>query len=78
MRIHSFKVNVVDVQDPIAKCKDVSVTLDVNGDATVLPTEIDNGSTDNCFYDYYEYGTGSLLTEYNFDCSDLGVQHSSA
>jgi hypothetical protein len=57
VRIHSFKVNVVDTQAPIAKCKDVSVTLDVNGDATVLPTEIDNGSTDNCFYDYYEYGT---------------------
>jgi len=73
VRIHSFKVNVVDVQAPIARCKDVSVTLDVNGDATVLPTEIDNASTDNCFFDYYEYGTGNLLTEYNFDCSDLGL-----
>lgn len=73
IRIHSFKVNVVDVQAPIARCKNVSVSLDVNGDATVLPTEIDNLSTDNCFYDYYEYGTlSSLLTEYNFDCSDLG------
>lgn len=74
VRIHSFKVNVVDVQAPIARCKDVTVALDVNGDATVLPTEIDNGSTDNCFFDYYEFGTfNNLLTEYNFDCSDLGL-----
>ncbi|HPI06150.1 MAG TPA: HYR domain-containing protein [Saprospiraceae bacterium] len=74
VRIHSFKVNVVDIQAPTAKCKDVTVSLDVNGDATVLPTEIDNGSTDNCFFDYYEFGTlSALLNEYNFDCSDLGV-----
>lgn len=74
VRIHSFKVNVVDVQAPIAKCKDVTVSLDANGDATVLPTEIDNGSTDNCFFDYYQFGTlSTLLTEYEFDCSDLGV-----
>lgn len=74
VRIHSFKVNVVDVQAPIAKCQPVTVALDANGDAVVLPTEIDNGSTDNCFFDYYQYGTlSTLLTEYEFDCTDLGV-----
>ena len=74
VRTHSFKVNVVDVHAPIAKCQDVTVALDANGDAFVLPTEIDNGSTDNCFFDYYVYGTlSSLLTQYDFDCSDLGV-----
>jgi hypothetical protein len=72
VRLHTFKVNVVDNVLPIAKCQDVTAVLDGSGNVVVLPTTIDNGSSDNCFYDYYEYGTGNLLTQYSFDCSDLG------
>ncbi|MBV1922740.1 MAG: T9SS type A sorting domain-containing protein [Flavobacteriaceae bacterium] len=36
-----------DVVAPIAVCMPFATTLDVNGEAIVLPTDIDGGSTDN-------------------------------
>uniref|UniRef100_UPI004056A8AD immunoglobulin-like domain-containing protein n=1 Tax=Roseivirga sp. TaxID=1964215 RepID=UPI004056A8AD len=59
-------VNVIDSVDPIALAKDVTVTLDDNGNASVSTTDVDNGSSDNS-------GSVSLsLSQTTFACSDFG------
>jgi PKD repeat protein len=40
-------VNVLDTIKPIVVCKNISLVLS-NGTASLLPTDIDNGSSDNC------------------------------
>ncbi len=60
-------VFVGDVIPPVALCQDVSVTLDDIGLGIVLPTEIDNGSNDEC-------GIASLtLNQNSFNCFDVGL-----
>ena len=63
--IHMFTVNVIDTQKPVAKCADITVSLNNNGQVTVPVQDIDNGSTDNCFFNY-------TISSYAFTCSDLG------
>jgi hypothetical protein len=61
------EVEVQDVTAPIAECQDITVDLDSSGMATILASDIDNGSSDNC---------DSLLLSVNqtqFDCGDLGA-----
>ncbi len=41
-------VTVVDMVPPVAICQDITVALDANGDATITPGMIDNGSNDAC------------------------------
>jgi hypothetical protein len=57
-----------DTEDPVAKCKDVTVNLDANGEASINPGQINNGSTDNC---------GIVINLINgdssFDCDDIGT-----
>ncbi|MGB1316335.1 MAG: gliding motility-associated C-terminal domain-containing protein, partial [Chitinophagales bacterium] len=59
----------VTVQDniaPVAICQNITVQLDAAGNANILPTDIDNGSFDNC-------GTMTLsLNDSSFTCSDVG------
>src|SRR5204863_6034114 len=44
-----------------------TVQLDANGQATIIPAQIDNGSTDAC-------GIASLsLSQTNFDCTNIGA-----
>ena len=62
---YTFKVNVVDNQAPNPICQDITVSLDGSGQATVDPDDIDNGSTDNCFFNY-------VSTSVTYDCDDLG------
>ncbi len=62
-------VTVVDPVAPTAVCKDITVVLDVNGQATIVAADIDGGSTDNC-------GSVTISIDPNdgtFDCSDAGV-----
>ncbi|MCF8459885.1 MAG: HYR domain-containing protein [Flavobacteriales bacterium] len=64
-------VTIEDTVDPTAICQNITVQLDANGDATVLATTIDNGSTDNC-------GIASITlngnaSSHDFDCSNVGV-----
>jgi len=63
----SFIITVVDNEDPVAVCQDVTIELDEFGLASIDTSDIDNGSTDNC--------TGFTLTlsKTEFDCSDLGT-----
>src|SRR5690606_5479336 len=45
----SFVVTVVDNENPVAVCKDITVDLDpVTGMASITGADVDNGSSDNC------------------------------
>ncbi|HBR55162.1 MAG TPA: proprotein convertase P-domain protein, partial [Flavobacteriaceae bacterium] len=60
-------VTVEDVEVPDAVCQDITVQLDASGMATIVATDVDGGSTDNC-------GTPTLAIDMNtFDCSDVGI-----
>ncbi|GEQ87293.1 hypothetical protein ULMS_28010 [Patiriisocius marinistellae] len=60
-------VTVQDTQLPVAICQNITVQLDEYGIATISPSEIDNGSTDNC-------ANYTLSVDVDtFDCSNLGA-----
>ncbi|UOY05350.1 BspA family leucine-rich repeat surface protein [Muricauda sp. SCSIO 64092] len=60
-------VTVEDNTDPTSACKDTTVQLNTNGNATIETSDIDAGSTDNS-------GTVVLSLDTNsFDCSDVGT-----
>ncbi|MDW3648635.1 MAG: HYR domain-containing protein [Bacteroidia bacterium] len=58
---------IADNLPPTAICQDLTVQLDVNGLATILPSQIDNGSFDICGID------SIYLSQTSFSCSDVGV-----
>src|SRR5690606_31259250 len=61
-------VTVLDITKPVVKTEDVTVVLDRNGRASVVFSDIDAGSRDNCsILDKWLEG----LTEY--DCGDVGT-----
>ncbi len=61
-------VTVEDNTPPKAACKNLTVYLNVDGEALIKPDQIDNGSTDNC-------GTVNLFNVLpnSFTCADVGV-----
>ena len=61
----SFNVTVVDNEDPVAVCQDITVTL-ADGSATITTGDVDGGSSDNCGYSL-------SLSQSTFGCSDIGV-----
>ncbi|MCD2258859.1 HYR domain-containing protein [Psychroserpens luteolus] len=57
--------NLVDTEAPTAVCQDLTVELDVSGNATITAADIDNGSSDNC-------GSVTLgLSQDTFSCADI-------
>jgi len=62
----SVTFNVSNTDLPIVNCQDITVTLNANGEATITPSDIDNGSTDNCDI------SSMSLSQLNFDCSHVG------
>lgn len=63
------KKAIVTVSDnilPSAIAKDITVQLDVNGVVSIVPSDIDNGSNDNCTF------TTSLDTT-TFNCANVGI-----
>ena len=58
-------VEVVDTIAPLAVCVDATIYLDANGDAFLLPSDVDGGSSDNCSVD------SLTVTPDLFDCSDI-------
>ncbi|MDX9883317.1 MAG: cadherin-like domain-containing protein [Prolixibacteraceae bacterium] len=61
------KVTVNDLIAPNAIAHDITVQLDGNGQTTITPEQIDNGSNDAC-------GIASLvLSKTTFDCSNVGA-----
>ena len=64
-----INVNSNDSNPPNVITQDIVIELDVNGQASITPDDIDDGSTDD------ESSPGSLVKELDitsFDCSDLG------
>ncbi len=62
-------VNVEDIIAPTALCQNVTVQLDPSGVAIVTPSQIDNGSFDNC-------GIASIaLSQTSFGCFNVGVNN---
>lgn len=66
----NFEVNTV-LQAPVASCQDITVSLDTDGMATVVASEIDNGSTDidGTIVTMEINNTNSLI----FTCLEKGV-----
>ncbi|MEZ4875034.1 MAG: HYR domain-containing protein, partial [Flavobacteriaceae bacterium] len=44
----SFIITVVDNEDPVIACQDITVELDANGDYSLTPGEVLASSSDNC------------------------------
>ncbi|WP_211362171.1 hypothetical protein, partial [Aequorivita antarctica] len=63
----SDSVTVEDTEPPVANCAaPFTIQLDVNGMASIVLADIENGSTDNC-------GVGSTSIDItDFDCSNVG------
>ncbi|MDD3875544.1 MAG: HYR domain-containing protein [Bacteroidales bacterium] len=56
-----------ETEPPVALCTNHTVYLDGTGLATIVPADIDNGSTDNCGIASYS------LSKNTFDCSDVSL-----
>lgn len=60
-------VTVVDSIPPVAICQNFTVALDASGNASITPSNINNGSTDIC-------GISTITVSPNsFNCSNIGA-----
>ncbi|MGJ8666955.1 MAG: HYR domain-containing protein [Patiriisocius sp.] len=59
-------VTVEDIEAPMVVCQDITVQLDATGTITIVASDLDNGSTDNCTISNF---TVDIDT---FDCSNVG------
>jgi hypothetical protein len=62
----TFVITVNDVEAPVAVCQAVTVTLDVTGAASIVASDLDGGSTDNCGVDSF------VASQTVFSCADVG------
>jgi hypothetical protein len=60
------KVTVEDLIDPVALCQPLTISLDANGSASIVASQVDNGSSDNCAVTSYTVAPNS------FGCSNVG------
>jgi hypothetical protein len=59
-------VTVSDVTNPVASAKNISVSLDASGNASIAAADVDNGSSDAC-------GIASMsVSPSSFDCENVG------
>lgn len=59
-------VTVEDNLPPTVITKNITIDLDADGNASIVPADVDNGSSDNCGIDHLE------LDKVSFTCADLG------
>ena len=59
---------VPESDGPEAICMDITVSLDASGNVTILPSDVDDGSNDNC-----DNSLELSLSEDTFTCADLGT-----
>ncbi|AJR04929.1 beta strand repeat-containing protein [Siansivirga zeaxanthinifaciens] len=60
-------ITIADNINPNALCKNITIQLDSSGSATIVPADIDGGSTDAC-------GTITLsASKTSFSCADVGA-----
>jgi hypothetical protein len=62
----SFDVTVEDNIAPVVIAQNITIQLDVNGAASIVPSDIDNGSNDACGI------ASTTLSQLDFDCSHVG------
>jgi len=62
----SSSVTIADNISPTALCQDVTVNLDVSGQATVTAAQVNNGSYDNCSI------LSMTVFPNTFNCADVG------
>ena len=60
-------VTIVDNTAPQARCRNLTIQLDANGNASLTTVQVDNGSTDACGIKM------RTLSNYNFTCNDIGT-----
>jgi len=65
--VDAMDVVVSDDENPTAVCQDITVQLDAAGNATILATDVDGGSTDNCGI------ASSNVVPNAFTCADIGA-----
>ncbi|MFK8038031.1 MAG: HYR domain-containing protein [Crocinitomicaceae bacterium] len=62
-------VTVLDTISPVAVCQNITVFLDGAGNASIVPSDVNNGSSDNC-------GSITLsLSQTAFTCTNLGANN---
>lgn len=66
MPVGTYTTPCVDTENPTMICQDITVELDANGEVTISPSQLDNGSFDDC-------GIVLLQSTTDFDCDDLGA-----
>ena len=62
----TFVVTINDAEAPVAVCQAVTVTLDAMGMGSLVASDLDGGSTDNCGVDSF------VASQTTFGCSDVG------
>ena len=63
---YSFGLPIED--GPEALCQNISVSLDMSGSVTILPSQVDSNSMDNC-----DTNLSLSLSKTSFDCDDIGL-----
>jgi hypothetical protein len=63
------KIIVRDTLAPVARAHNLSLALGTSGTVSILPSQIDNGSTDNCIID------SITVTPFLFNCGNLGTNN---
>ncbi|MEI6409608.1 MAG: T9SS type A sorting domain-containing protein [Bacteroidota bacterium] len=59
-------VKVLDLLAPTMLCKNIAINLDASGNAAISPSQINNGSSDNCSL------VSMSLSQTTFSCANLG------
>jgi uncharacterized lipoprotein NlpE involved in copper resistance len=62
-------IEIMDDQLPMAVCMDISIGLDLGGNASILASDVDGGSTDNCGI------TSMSVFPNSFTNADLGANN---
>ena len=63
----SETVNVLDTILPVLRYQNLVLFLNSSGSISLTPSDVDNGSTDNCGI------TSRVISQSNFDCDELGT-----
>ncbi|MEZ5105799.1 MAG: HYR domain-containing protein, partial [Draconibacterium sp.] len=71
----TFIVTVNDEQDPTAVCQSFTAQLNRNGEIEVFPSDINNGSDDNCGITLYEISKDNLTysSSITYSCTEIGT-----
>ena len=65
----TFNITLADNTPPIPICKNITKALDASGNVSIVASDVDNGSTDNC-------GIALLsINKNSFTCSDIGTNN---